>query len=173
MDQAWFMCLNGLPASATLLGKLAIVVSTYGIVLYPLLLLGLWSRGSGDPDTRRRILLLSVIAAVFALGVNAVLNVVLPRPRPFLVLPAHVLVASRQADAPGCVTKKTLRPAVRRDVIHRATEIYRVSERRACRTFGWPFGRSTSSIALSASRGSTSGAGTRQQLGSAMAIFAP
>ncbi len=99
IDQGWFQYLNGLPSSAPVLGGLALVVSTYGIVLYSLLLLGLWWRGSGEPETRRRVLLLSVLAAVLALGVNAALNVILPRPRPFLVLPAHVLVVSPPHDS--------------------------------------------------------------------------
>ncbi len=40
-----------------------------------------------------------MLAAVLALGINALLNVVLPRPRPFLVLPVHVLVTSRPQDS--------------------------------------------------------------------------
>ncbi len=64
MDQAWFLFLNGLPAGAPILGKLAIVVSKYGVVLYPLLLLGLWLRRSDEMDRHRRILLLSVLAAL-------------------------------------------------------------------------------------------------------------
>jgi undecaprenyl-diphosphatase len=99
MDQAWFLYLNGLPVRALELGTLALVVSTYGIALCPLFLLGLWWRGSGEPERRRRVLLLSVLAAVLALGVNAVLNTFLPRPRPFLVLPAHVLVTSPPHDS--------------------------------------------------------------------------
>ena len=73
-------------------------MATYGIGLYPLLLLGLWWRGAGEPDARRRVLLLSVLAAGVALGVNAALNVIVPRPRPFLVLPAHLLVTSPPRD---------------------------------------------------------------------------
>ncbi len=98
MDRAWFLYLNGLPAGAPALGTLAVLASQYGIALYPVLLLGLWWRGPGAPERRRRVLLLAVLAALLALGVNAALNVVLPRPRPFLVLPAHVLVASPPHD---------------------------------------------------------------------------
>ena len=49
-------------------------MAIYGIGLYPLLLLGLWWRGAGEPDARRRVLLLSVLAAGVALGVNAALE---------------------------------------------------------------------------------------------------
>ncbi len=99
MDQGWFLYLNGLPARVPVLGRLAIMASKYGLVLYPVLLLALWSLGSGEPDRRRRALLLSLLAAVLALGVNVLLNVVLPQPRPFLALPAHVLVASPPHDS--------------------------------------------------------------------------
>jgi undecaprenyl-diphosphatase len=99
LDQAWFLHLNGLPVAAPVLGALAVGAAEYGIVLYPLLLLGLWRWGSGEPERRRRVLLLSVVAAVLALGVNAVLNAALPRPRPFLVLPVHLLVMSPPRDS--------------------------------------------------------------------------
>jgi len=42
---------------------------------------------------------MSLLAVVLALGVNAVLNIVFPRPRPFLVLSAHVLVPSPPQDS--------------------------------------------------------------------------
>ncbi len=99
MDQAWFLYLNGLPVSAPVLGTLAVLVSKYGIVLYPLLMLGLWWRGSGESERRRGVLLLSVLAVVLALGVNAVLNGIFPRPRSFLVLPVHVLVTPPPHDS--------------------------------------------------------------------------
>jgi len=97
MDQSLFIYLNNLAVSIPGLSMLAVTVAKFGVVLYPALLLWLWWHASGDPDQRRRGLLLSVIAAVLGLGVNAVLNVAVPRPRPFLTLPAHVLVA-RPAD---------------------------------------------------------------------------
>ncbi len=34
--------------------------------------------------------------------------------------------------------KKIVRPAVRRELVHHAMALFRVSERRACRSFGWP-----------------------------------
>ncbi len=92
MDRALFLTLNGL-ATTPWIGRDAAYVAQYGIVFYPLLLLGLWIRGRGTPEPRRRILLRALFAAVFALGVNVLLNVAFPRPRPFLVLPAHVLGA--------------------------------------------------------------------------------
>jgi len=90
--------MNGLPARAPALGTAAVLVAIYGIGLYPLLLLGLWWRGAGEPDARRRVLLLSVLAAGLALGVNAALDVLLPLPRPFLVLPTHLLLTSPPRD---------------------------------------------------------------------------
>ncbi len=62
-------------------------------------MLWLWWRTPGESDQRRRMLLLSLLAAILAIGVNTILNTVLPRPRPFLVLPAHVLVKSPPHDS--------------------------------------------------------------------------
>lgn len=91
MDAALFTYLNALPLRVPLLGRIAVPVAAYAIVLYSLLLLWLWVR-AGAIGEGRRVLLLAAFAAVLSLGVNVVLNVVAPRPRPFLVLPAHVLV---------------------------------------------------------------------------------
>jgi len=91
VDAAVFTYLNALPLRVPLLGRLVVPVAAYAIVLYALLLLWLWVR-AGATGEGRRVLLLAVFAAVLSLGANAVLNVVAPRPRPFLVLPAHVLV---------------------------------------------------------------------------------
>lgn len=97
MDQSLFTYLNNLAVTAPELSTLVVVVAKFGIALYPALLLWLWWHASGDPDQSRRGLLLSVVAAVLALGVNTMLNAAVPRPRPFLTLPVHVLVA-RPAD---------------------------------------------------------------------------
>lgn len=101
MDAAVFTYLNALPSRAPLLGRIAVPVAAYAIVFYALLLLWLWVRAGATGDGRR-ILLLAAFAAALSLGVNAVLNVVAPRPRPFLVLPAHVLVPqARDASFPS------------------------------------------------------------------------
>lgn len=98
MDQAWFLFLNGLPASAPAVGTLAVVFSTYGPVCYAAILAWLWWRGAAAPDARRRLLLLAVVAGFLSLLVNVGLNLAIPRPRPFLVLPAHILVGSPPHD---------------------------------------------------------------------------
>jgi undecaprenyl-diphosphatase len=91
VDIALFTTLNALPARLPVLGRIAVVIAEDGIVLYAVLLLWLWVRAARTAD-RRRLLLLAVFAAVLSLGVNAALNIAYPRPRPFSVLPAHVLV---------------------------------------------------------------------------------
>ena len=91
METALFTTLNALPAHVPGLGRIAVAIAQDGIVLYAVLLLWLWVR-AGPAVEPRRTLLLAVFAAVLAFGVNAVLNVAYPRPRPFNVLPAHVLV---------------------------------------------------------------------------------
>lgn len=92
LDVAVFSYLNTLASRASALGWLAVAVGQDGIFLYALLLLGLWVRPGRDARRGRRILVLAGVAAVLSLGENAVLNAVMPRPRPFLVVPAHVLV---------------------------------------------------------------------------------
>jgi len=92
VDTALFLFLNGLPSHAPALGILAVWVAQDALFLYAPLLLWLWCRAGDRVSERRRTVLLAVAAALVALAVNAVLNVVAPRPRPFLVLPAQVLV---------------------------------------------------------------------------------
>jgi undecaprenyl-diphosphatase len=101
MDQSLFIYLNNylnnLAVSIPALGMVAVIVATFEIALYPALLLWLWWRVTSNPDQRRRELLLAVVAGTLTLGINAMLNAAVPRARPFLTLPAHVLVA-RPAD---------------------------------------------------------------------------
>lgn len=98
MDQLLFTYLNTLPMSVPALSVLAIGVARFGITVYPVLLLLLWFARSDDLDQRRRGLLMALLAVLLALGINMLLNVAIPRPRPFLTLPAHVLVA-KPADS--------------------------------------------------------------------------
>jgi len=98
VDRALFTYLNGLPAAAPWLARPTVLVATYGIGLYAVLMAWLWRRRGGDPFVRAT-LLLAVAAIGVSLGVNVVLNAAFPRPRPFLVLPAHVLLASPPHDA--------------------------------------------------------------------------
>lgn len=99
MDRAWFLFLNGLPATVPGLGAIAVLVARDTVALYGVLLLWLWWRGSRQPERGRQVLLLAALAALLSLGINLILNAVMPRPRPFMVLPAHVLVASPPHDA--------------------------------------------------------------------------
>jgi undecaprenyl-diphosphatase len=92
VDVAVFSYLNTLAMHAPVLGRLAVAAGRDGILLYALLLLGLWVRPGRDALRGRRVVVLAVVAAALSLGVNAVLNAVMPRPRPFLVMPAYVLV---------------------------------------------------------------------------------
>jgi len=98
MDRAWFLVLNGLSVSAPAVGTIAVIVSNYGPVCYAAILAWLWWRGSVAADARRRTLLLAVLAGTLSHLVNYGLNIAVPQPRPFLVLPAHVLVGSPPHD---------------------------------------------------------------------------
>jgi undecaprenyl-diphosphatase len=97
MDRAWFIALNEIPARVPGIAGAAVAVASYGLLLYGVLLLCLWATGP-VPDARRRLLLLALLAAALSLAVNAAINAVYPRPRPFLVLPAHVLTPSPPHD---------------------------------------------------------------------------
>lgn len=92
MDIAVFSYLNTLASRAPALGRFAVAAGQDAIFLYALLLLGLWARPGRDMLRGRRVIVLAVVAAALSLGVNALLNAVVPRPRPFLVVPASVLV---------------------------------------------------------------------------------
>lgn len=110
MDQSLFLFLNALPAHLAGVGKIAVILAKDAIVLYGVVLVALWWRaGRGaagqsgtsgrfaahaGSDARRQVLLLALLAAVMALGINAILNWAVPRPRPFATLPAHLLVPS-------------------------------------------------------------------------------
>ena len=92
MDVAIFSYLNTMASRASALGWFAVTAGQDGIFLYALLLLGLWVRPGRDALRRDRTVVLGVAAAALSLGVNAVLNAFMPRTRPCLVVPAHVLV---------------------------------------------------------------------------------
>ena len=95
MDRAVVLTLNALAANIQGVGTVALLVAQYGIFLYGGLVLMLWWRG---PDSQRRALLLAVLAAVIALAINTVLNQVVARPRPYLVMPVHVLATPAPRD---------------------------------------------------------------------------
>ncbi|HKV46216.1 MAG TPA: phosphatase PAP2 family protein [bacterium] len=99
MDQMGFALLNSIPANIPGVGTGAVLVARFGIALYAAIGVWVWLDGRGNADERRGTLLLALLAVALALGVNLVLNAAFPRPRPFLVLPAHVLVPSPPHDA--------------------------------------------------------------------------
>lgn len=96
MDTALVLTLNALAIHHPGIGRAALMVAQYGILLYGVLMLVLWWRAC---DGRRRALLLAVLAALSALGINAVLNQLVPRPRPYLVLPLRILQTPAPRDA--------------------------------------------------------------------------
>jgi undecaprenyl-diphosphatase len=115
VDHTWLILLNGLPAHVHGLGRVSALVAKDGIFLYPLLLLWLWWRRSGDParnrllasearTRRREVLLLAVAAAVLALIVNQVVSHAVVRPRPYVtyhltvLIPAHERLSSFPSD---------------------------------------------------------------------------
>lgn len=83
------MYLNSLPARLPAPVAPAIALAAEGVFFYPCCSS---SYGETDRNARRHALLLAVVAALLALAINAGLNATTMRPRPFLLLPAHVLV---------------------------------------------------------------------------------
>jgi membrane-associated phospholipid phosphatase len=98
MDRGWFIALNEIPARVPGIAGPVVAVASYGLLLYGALLLCLWAPARTVPDARRHLVLLAVLAAALSLAANAAINAVYPRPRPFLVLPAHVLTPSPPHD---------------------------------------------------------------------------
>ena len=90
LDVALFRWLNGLAGHHPALDGVMSAVASYAPLVVVVVLLACWGRWR---RSWQRAAGLATVAALVALGVGQLLNVVLPRPRPFVVMPATVLVA--------------------------------------------------------------------------------
>lgn len=90
LDTALFRWGNGFAGHHPALDAIMSAVASYAPLVVVVVLLACWGRWR---RTWQRAAGLATVAALVALGVGQLLNVALPRPRPFVVMPAAVLVA--------------------------------------------------------------------------------
>lgn len=88
-DVALFRWINGFAGHHPVIDKLMTGVANYAPLVVVVVLLACWGRWT---RAWQRAAALATIAALLALGVGQLLNTALPRPRPFLVMDATVLV---------------------------------------------------------------------------------
>jgi undecaprenyl-diphosphatase len=95
-----FRVINQSAGQNSVIDTVMIFVANDLIVIWPLLLLALWfvpaAIAGGKPTTRleaRRILLLAVLAAGLALGIDTLLGAAIFEPRPFIGHHVHDLIA--------------------------------------------------------------------------------
>ncbi|SMF37445.1 phosphatase PAP2 family protein [Pseudogulbenkiania subflava] len=89
LNQALFLALNGAPDSPWWRIAAATVLADDLILLIPLLLLGLWFWGN---DARRNVALKACLVALLALGLNQLIGLIWPHPRPFAMGLGHTFI---------------------------------------------------------------------------------
>ncbi|MEW9581903.1 phosphatase PAP2 family protein [Paraburkholderia sp. DGU8] len=88
-NQALFLKLNATPSTPAPLIGLARFIADYAIYLVPLALVAMWL--SGDPRRRESALRACCVASL-ALGINQLIALVWPHPRPFMLGIGHTLL---------------------------------------------------------------------------------
>jgi undecaprenyl-diphosphatase len=88
-NQAYFLRLNADLTTAAWKLNIAAVMADYLIYLIPLILVSLWCWGS---ESQRAVALKACIVALVALGINQVLGIVWPHPRPFMMGLGHTFI---------------------------------------------------------------------------------
>ena len=88
-NQALFLKLNATPSTPAPLIALARFIADYFVYLVPLLLVAMWL--SGD-ERRRASALRACCVASLALGINQLIALVWPHPRPFMLGIGHTLL---------------------------------------------------------------------------------
>ncbi len=90
VNQSLFLLLNGDQASARWLVSLAAAAAEYLIFLIPLVLVWQWCWGK---SAQREVLLQACLVAFVALGINQLLGMAWPHPRPFAMGLGHTFIA--------------------------------------------------------------------------------
>jgi undecaprenyl-diphosphatase len=88
-NQALFLKLNATPSTPAPLIGLARFIADYAIYLVPLALVAMWL--SGDPRRRESALRACCVASL-ALGINQLIALLWPHPRPFMLGIGHTLL---------------------------------------------------------------------------------
>ena len=89
LNQTAFLHLNADLSTPAWKVNIAIVAAEYLIYFIPVFLVGLWCWGS---KSQRELALKACIVAVVALGINQILGIVYPHPRPFVIGLGHPLI---------------------------------------------------------------------------------
>ncbi|MEO6351973.1 MAG: phosphatase PAP2 family protein [Burkholderiaceae bacterium] len=89
LNQALFLRLNADLATAAWKLQIAAITADYLIYLTPLMLVGLWCWGN---ESQRALALKACVVALVALGINQLLSIVWPHPRPFMIGLGHTFI---------------------------------------------------------------------------------
>lgn len=89
LNQAVFLYLNADLSTAAWKLNIAAVTADYLIYAIPLLLVGLWFWGD---ESQRAVALKACVVAFVALGINQLLGIVLPHPRPLMMGLGHTFI---------------------------------------------------------------------------------
>ena len=82
LNQAVFLRLNADLSTAAWKLHIAAMTADYLIYLIPLILVGLWCWGN---ESQRALALKACVVALVALGINQLLGIAWPHPRPFMM----------------------------------------------------------------------------------------
>lgn len=88
-NQALFLHLNANPATPPWEISTAIFMADYLIYLVPLILVSLWCWGN---ESQRALALKACVIALVALGINQLLSIAWPHPRPFVMGLGHTFI---------------------------------------------------------------------------------
>ena len=88
-NQAVFLHLNADLSTAAWKLTIAAVTAEYLIYLIPLILVGLWCWGT---ESQRELALKACFNTFVALGINQLLSIVWPHPRPFMMALGHTFI---------------------------------------------------------------------------------
>lgn len=89
VNQSLFLALNATPQTSSALLHLGTFIAKDLILLIPVILLGMWLWG--DSARRNLVLKASVLTAI-ALGINLLIGLAWPHPRPFMIGLGHAFI---------------------------------------------------------------------------------
>ncbi|RDV81756.1 phosphatase PAP2 family protein [Ammonifex thiophilus] len=103
LDALLFEFINSLSGRIPFFDHLFRFIALYSPVIFALYLAGLWFWGKGkEKELNRQAALRAVLAAALGLMLNQIIGGVFYRPRPYTVLPAHLLIPyTRDASFPS------------------------------------------------------------------------
>jgi undecaprenyl-diphosphatase len=88
-NQALFLAINATPSTPALQIDIARFIADYVILLVPLSLIAMWLSGA---ERQRETALRACCVALLALGINQLIGLVWPHPRPFVMGIGHTFI---------------------------------------------------------------------------------